>query len=49
MHAFVDESVVQYAVVPNIFTILAFVEDRFIMEAVMKLAAKKDALLPDKL
>ena len=49
MHAFVDESVVKYAVVPDIFTILAFVDDRFVIDAVLKLAAKKDALLPDKL
>ena len=49
MHAFVDESVVKYAVVPDIFTILAFVDDRFVIDAVLKLAAKKEALLPDKL
>ena len=40
---------VQYAVVPDIFTILAFVDDWFVIDAVLKLAAKKDALLPDKL
>ena len=31
------------------FAILAFVEDRFVIEAVLKLAVKKEALLPDKL
>ena len=49
MHAFVNESVVKDAVVPYIFTILAFVDDRFIIDAVLKLAVKNEALLPDKL
>ena len=31
------------------FAILAFVEDRFVIEAVLKLAVKNEALLPDKL
>ena len=49
MHAFVDKSVVKHTVVPDIFTILAFVDDRFVIDAVLNLAAKKEALLPDKL
>ena len=28
---------------------LAFVDDRFVIEAVLKFAAKKEVLLPDKL
>ena len=28
---------------------LAIVDDRFVIDAVLKLAVKKDALLPDKL
>ena len=31
------------------FAILAFVDDRFVIEAVLKLAVKKEALLPDRL
>ena len=37
--AFVDER----------FAILAFVDERFVIDAVVKLAVKNDALLPDKL
>ena len=33
----------------DIFAMLAFVEEGFVIDAVVKLAVKKDALLPDKL
>ena len=33
----------------EIFAMLAFVEERFVIDAVLKLAEKNDALLPDKL
>ena len=37
------------AFVDEIFAMLAFVDERFVIDAVVKLAVKKDALLPDKL
>ena len=33
----------------DIFAMLAFNEERFVIDAVLKLAVKNDALLPDKL
>ena len=33
----------------DIFAMLAFNEERFVIDAVLKLAVKKEALLPDKL
>ena len=33
----------------DIFDMLAFNEERFVIDAVLKLAVKNDALLPDKL
>ena len=40
---------VWYAVGPYIFATLALVDKKFVIEAVLKLAAKNMALLPDKL
>ena len=36
------------AFVDEIFAMLAFVDERFVIDAVVKLAVKNDALLPDK-
>ena len=37
------------AFVNEIFTMLAFVQERFVIDAVLILAVKNDALLPDRL
>ena len=47
--AFVDEIFVILAFVDEIFAMLAFDDERFVIDAVVKLASKNDALLPDKL